>query len=575
MNSKQTNQLNRMRQMMTYGTVAESKSQPYKSVEYERVASDGQNYAIIREGVKYYIKVSDKKKPLKEDYDYIGGFRNRQNYEYDSYAKALKQFDMKMMSLREASANKTDVLVESWRNENPNTWDTVSSSKMKEEISRMRQIMSNAAMISEGKSGCVKGECAANQKNNIKKIKQGKGNPLNQGGDPYTENPDSEYSDNEKTNVKKECKPVMSESSEVLGWNDNSNYLDTSNGTEIGSSAPFTKKPKCGDTSKCKNGVCCEDETVNEGTALYDEGDDQNSPQPGTGKIGDSAPFTKKINEDEESDFDDVEDEEIDIEDDDTDNNEYELEIDDEESLDDDELEDDFEDDSLEDEPMMDDSEISTLRNEMDELKDTIQAIADKLGVNEFEDEDLYDDEDKDLDSEDDDEDFEFEIDTESEDEDGDEEESEEVFESRSFKKMVQEGKKRDFVKKTAKKIGRAVKDFFETDPNEAPNPAQATDEDWDEYERKQKARKAKKDLDENRLDYFGKHPAYRKKVMTLPPTKMKDKEGYYDMNDDSVTSEEPFGTSKEGGQPFDIDPKLVANSIAESISRHLRRKNR
>ena len=503
------------------------------------------------------------------------------------------------MSLREASNNKVDVLVESWKSENPNTWDTVASSKMKEEIYRMRQIMSNAAMISEGKSGCVKGECASNQKNNIKKIKQGKGNPLNQGGDPYTEKVDGEYSDNEKINVKKECKPVMSESSEVLGWNDNPNYLDTSNGTEIGSSAPFTKKPKCGgDTGKCKNGVCCEEETVNEGTALYDEGDDQNSPRPGTGEIGDSALFTKKINENSENEFLDAplsnvslgtgdisggklgEEDELEVDEIDDSlegEDDFEIDVDDEDGFSDDELEDDFDDD-LEGDVMEDDSEIAALRSEMDDLKGTIQAIADKLGVNEFEDEDLYDDEEEDFDSEDEDSDVEFEIDTETEDEDGDEEETketEEVFESRSFKKMVMEGKKKDFIKKTAKKVGRAVKDFFDTeDADDAPNPAQATDEDWKEFEKKKKERKARK-LKEDRMNYFGKHPAYRKKVMTLPPTKIQDKEGYYDMNDESVASEEPFGISKEGGKPFDIDPKIVANSIAESIQRHLRRKNR
>ena len=50
---------------------------------------------------------------MKEDFQYIGGFRNRNENRFDSFANAQKQFDLKMMSLKEA-ANKTDFNISSW-----------------------------------------------------------------------------------------------------------------------------------------------------------------------------------------------------------------------------------------------------------------------------------------------------------------------------------------------------------------------------------------------------------------------------------------------------------------------------
>ena len=71
-----------------------------------------------------------------------------------------------------------------------------------------------------------------------------------------------------------------------------------------------------------------------------------------------------------------------------------------------------------------------------------------------------------------------------------------------------------------------------------------------------------------NKLDDFGKHPAYQKKVMTLPPKDHKEFDGYYDMNDDSVKNDEPYGEKIGDGAPFEIDTEKVDNAIAEAIRR-------
>ena len=109
-NNNVENQISRMKAMMSYGLTTENKN-TYKSVEYEREGADGKMYGIVREGTKFYIKVADKKngQVLKENNDYIGGFNSRKNYEYTSYANALKQFDLKMRSINE-SANRKEII---------------------------------------------------------------------------------------------------------------------------------------------------------------------------------------------------------------------------------------------------------------------------------------------------------------------------------------------------------------------------------------------------------------------------------------------------------------------------------
>jgi hypothetical protein len=77
-NKPNTNEtLNRMKSLMNYG-LNENKETQYSSVEYQKVGADGNAYAIIREGAKYYIKSAPNKANLvKEDLSYIGGVRNR------------------------------------------------------------------------------------------------------------------------------------------------------------------------------------------------------------------------------------------------------------------------------------------------------------------------------------------------------------------------------------------------------------------------------------------------------------------------------------------------------------------
>lgn len=541
------NQLNRMKAMMTYGLKTESKNNSYNSVEYQREGADGKLYGIVREGTKFYIKVSDKTKgALKEDFNYIGGFRNRKDNEYTSYANALKQFDIKMISLKEAKGN-TKLMVESWNPENNEKLMVEATASMQREIARQRQIMGNAATIFESRNnysvelmneGCEKVDkaCKEIEKGNLKGEKKHDccGDVTCNGGDPFTEKAkDGEDSKGvqatQKTNIGKAKEPVT-EGEQVLGWNDNADYLDTSHGTEVGDDAPFTEGE--GTEKDLDNG------TVAEGVAMHTQGENQNSPAVGTGEVGDDAPFDEKAkNELQESGFfhnpnvaddeqlPDTPDEIVldgeDVEDDFELDGEDDFGADDfggeeEEPFGDEELEADFESDL--DEPALEGEGDVVTRAEFDELMAKLDAIAEKLGVDVFEDDNLYDDESEGEESSEEDVDFDGEEDFGDEESFEDEEDDFEVYESRSYRKMM---------------------------------------------------------MKEDKLDMFGKHPAYQKEPMELPSNKHQEMPDYYDMNDDSVENEKPYGQQIGDSAPFEIDPQAIENAIAESIKRILGNKKK
>lgn len=510
--NKFDSQISRMKAMMNYGLQTENKNQ-YSTVEYNRVGADGKMYGIVREGTKYYIKVSNKTdNVIKENFDYIGGFRNRKDYEYSSYANALKQFELKMRSINEAANKKDSIVIDSWNPDRKEMLTVESTNKMRKEIARQRQIMGNVVCIQEKKNytvdlqeaDCcckVDKECAATQKDNIKKKSDGKGEPTGQGGDPFTVKSKKCV----KIKGKKECKPVM-EGENVLAWNDNEEYLDTTHGTEIGDTAPFTEP-----TDKKMS--------VEEGVALHAQGDNQNSPAVGVGEVGDDAPFEEKAELQEEyemeeepmeDDFDDEEEVEDEFVDDeemvDSDDVDFDSDLDDLE--DDEESEDDFEDDEESDEEV--DERLS-------EIEDILTKLAEKFGVSTFDDDSLYDDEDVDMDDEEESE-YELELDDENDEdiEDMDDEEDVEVFESKNFRKAM---------------------------------------------------------LKEDEFHYFGQHPAYQKEPMNLPNAKHAEKQGYFDMNDDSVEDESAFGEEIGNSAPFEVTPESIENAIAESITRIMKKK--
>ena len=560
-NKDMSGQFDRMKQLMNYG-LNESKKTPYSGVEYSKVAADGKLYGIVREGTKFYIKVSSKKdNVLAENFEYIGGFRNRKDNEYTSFASAQKNFDFKLRSLAEAYGNGKNIVVESWNPDRQEELSVEATDKMKKEISRERQIMENAMRIFNKKPVNEVKEC----------------------GTPFCENPDKEYDvkDNVKGapetggDAKKANKgyeeastkgtDIKEESEKVLGWNrEDPDYMDKSHGTEIGDDMPFDGPEarniddgdkKVTNTGEEKQG------TIHEDTSMIDSEDNQNSPKPGVGE-GPSdktnEPFDaekgKQIDEaiddlDGDADLEDgiggdLGDESLDGEpglDDDG------LDIGGEEPIDgDDELGDDLD---AEGDLAAEDS----VEERLSSLEDLINKIADKLGVGTYEDDDLYGDEGLDADAEGDLDAAEGDLDAADADldaaegdidaaEDDEPIEDEIVYESRAYRAM----KLREAMRRKALQEG-GMTPF--KDAGRVP------------------------EGNMNKLDDFGKHPAYQKVVMSLPPKDLQEFPEYYDMNDESVKNDNPYGEKIGDGAPFDIDPETIDNAIAESINRILKKK--
>lgn len=96
------NQINeRMKELMGITPINENKK--ISTVELTKIGPDGNVYAIVRENHEYYIKTTTKKNNLVvEDFSYIGGLQNKKSEAYPSYAKAIKQLNLKFNSLNEA-----------------------------------------------------------------------------------------------------------------------------------------------------------------------------------------------------------------------------------------------------------------------------------------------------------------------------------------------------------------------------------------------------------------------------------------------------------------------------------------
>ena len=543
-NKDMSSQFSRMKDLMNYG-LNEGKKQAYSGVEYTREGADHKMYGIVREGLKYYIKVAkDKNNLIAENFEYIGGFRNRKDHEYSSFASAQKNFDFKLRSLAEAYGGKDNIVIESWNPDKNEELNAQSYDKMKKEIMRERQIMENASKISGGKAQSLN-EC---------------------GADPFCEKPDKEFedtqkdtlngkADNETPEVKKskakkgaaaankefENVELKEASEKVLGWNrEDPDYMDKSRGTERGSDTPFDdeearniddNKQPVTQTDAMRNGV------VKEGTSMHDK-DNQNTPKPGVGEVGDNQPFDgekgRQIDEaidDLEGDAD-LEDDELGTEGEDLEDDELGAEG---EDLEDDELgtDDGFEDEDEYELGLEDDFD-ETDEDRMSAIEDMLTKIMDKLGISNYDDEPLYDD-----DAEGEDYVADDGVDA---DEDFSDEDDENVYETKAYKAMKLRESKMQRVNE------EGMKPFKDAGRVPSGNILPLKD--------------------------FGKHPAYQKKVMSLPPKDIQEFPDYYDMNDESVRNDSPYGEKIGDGAPFDLDVDKITNSIAESIMRVFGKKN-
>lgn len=296
-------ELELMKHLINFGGSGTNSTVNNKPVlEYHKKGADGKTYGIVRECNKFYIKVAPDKdtEVLAEDYNYIGGINNRKEYEYPTYTIASKHFDLKMRSLNEAYPAKT-VVTENKVETTSSEWQIQETKEMRAEIERFKQISNNVDMIlsEENRNGFTTAHtlpeapaknpsdkevnspftdtAVAKLDKDFKKElkdpeKAGKPfekdgevtdadmesdkNERGEKGEVYTEKAKFVPSDSvankkpagAKTVKMNEAKRVFKVTEEqVLAWNDAMDYMDKSNGTEIGSSAPYGEKCTCPD----------------------------------------------------------------------------------------------------------------------------------------------------------------------------------------------------------------------------------------------------------------------------------------------------------------------------------------
>jgi hypothetical protein len=115
--------------------------------------------------------------------------------------------------------------------------------------------------------------------------------------------------------------------------------------------------------------------------------------------------------------------------------------------------------------------------------------------------------------------------------------------------------------------------DDEDSDGDDDFNDEDEEDDDTPEIAESRSYRRMRK-LNEDRLNVFGKHPAYQKTVMTLPNPDMEDTDGKYDMNDKgSIPGNRPYGTRKGSSAPYTEPADQDVDAITESVLRILKKK--
>ena len=602
--------LERIKSLYNYGREIneDNNRQSTGILEYHEKAADGKAYGIIRECNKYYIKTAPaNKENIAEAYDYIGGFCNKKDYEYTSYANASKHFGLKMASINEACEGK--VIVE---NLNPfannNQIMTEASQGMKDELARQRQIMYNAAMIMNESSiptpAISRRDDTVMYNGKNPEAETGKTGAKPEGATEGKATLDKDFKT--KTNgVDKKVAP--------FDQNASASKDQLKEGEECGCESGNCKKEKFGcDWGSEGIGKGKDPHTIGwnmEGQqAVNEEENDWGSEglpsSPGVGDANTSKnndPFNKSVNESDEFDNTDVEGDDVntDVAPEAGDDNEVDMGVDDDvegddstadpeigpegddfgdegtDDLGDDELgdgTDNFDSNEVSDDEFTGDgeddlqAEIDRLQAELDDLKAQVE------GGNIDDDDDLTSDE--------------FNADT---DDLGDEGTDDFGGDNTDFDdtEAGAEGTDDEFGNGTE---GLGDDDEFGAQPSMSQtdsddfDASENFDDDMDEcgnggcgmIPRINESKKRKMDaivesvvkslLKEDELHDFGNHPGYQKKPMQLPTTGEDKNQWGRDWNDESVHNEQPFGTKIGSSAPFDKIVDAVTKDVMAKL---------
>lgn len=283
------NELATMERLINFGLTESKKTTDTRGiVEYSQLGADGNTYGILREGTKYYVKVAPKKdtKIVAEDFDYVGGFNNRKSY--DSYTKASQALNFKLMSVNEAAEEKKPVQSQFAINESAE-WQNAQTKEARQELNRFYQLVNNVDnILSE----------------NVHYIKEEKDGP-------FTEKPSKKDGGGHKGNVGSQQKLGITDKTFVHGAkNVNPESVYDKNGVK-GNSPSGKYDAACGDHDIDENGGNPYQNKAKKGmneaevlawrddrAFVHNSSDSELDRSHGT-EIGDTAPFTNKVNEEE------------------------------------------------------------------------------------------------------------------------------------------------------------------------------------------------------------------------------------------------------------------------------------
>ena len=558
MSNSFNDQLSRMKALMTYGTVNEdAKHISSYNIEYKAQAADGKYYGIIRENSKYFVKVATPgKEMVAESYQYIGGVQNKKNYEYNSYANALKQFELKLGSINEAYDEDRKVNVEALDPYKKEDLVIEGTEKMKNELARQRQIMRNASVIMNEQTE-IGSTPFKTQPEAPKGGSEDKDYPFTKEGKAEEDRGAIKFGEGAP---EKHSATFGPDSNDVEDYD-----LDKGKTPKVKDSVA-SENPKGGKVARVNEGMeeCggpmaeCGDGLFNEeGDEDFDLGDKAEDAPVDTeelvsvdpAELGDEEKPVEGEEEPELGAEDELGDDELGGEEDD-------LDLDDDvdyEDEDDDEFDFDDEDDDLD---LGDEEELGDEEDGLDDEEEDEFGDEDELGDGELDSEEEFEDE----------EDPEIELD-------------ENVV--KKFRQLVRESINEMFGQEEPME-GDLDDEEEEEDEDGEFNPDMADNyNDWKRDESAlnslAEAKAAKMNsivesvvndiLAEDELHVFGDHPGYRKKPMTLPQTGEDKFQVNRDWNDDSVHSEEPFGQGKGDSTPFDILVAQITDSVMKQIN--------
>ena len=644
-------QLQRMKGLMTYGAVNEKKENKGGAMEYHSLGADGKSYGIIRENQKFYIKVAPKSKEMVvEAYEYIGGFNNKKAYEYTSYSNALKNFELKMMSINEAYNPKVNMNTQLF--EANGEVMTEGTKEMMSEIARQRQIMNNVAAILNESSTISCKNTGVPEAPKTSGFNAKIGEPFNVtakaelDGDfkKTAEKPEKQgepFGDSTKPEKEKDAQYVPSGSvanqkpkggkvvkvNEIATRDAHEKYfwrIPEDKYYEIVSQyQPEDVEGHLRRETKDALREYLQQNRVDESTkkiwemmAKLDKSFTLNESCDEWGSCGlpssegvgspdghlmesdeDIAGFADDNFEDTADEMNDVEpesefdDEDFGNDEESFDEDEFSFDVeDDEEDFDDEEMpEDEFGDDEdFEDEADFDaeedmdmdvdgdgeiggNAEVDALRAEIEQLKSELAELkGEEMPEDEFGDEEGFEGEDEgfyaDPEELGDEEDFDDE--EMPEDEFGDDEDFDEA-------EMEDGDMDEEFNPETDAQYDEFDESMLDgIDDEEMPEDEFGISESRKAQlmpiiENLVKTIKNKNSINEEgtKLNDFGKHPGYRKKPMNLPATGSDNENGMKDWNDESVYSEQPFGSKIGDSAPFDKVVKAVTDSVMEAIT--------